>query len=70
VLGSVHSFPQAAHAANTYRPRFQVKARASYTHESNGTRLQLNLYTILHYTILYGVLRKNGGSEGGSNSVQ
>jgi len=30
VLGSVHAFSQAVHAANTYRPRFQVEARTSY----------------------------------------
>jgi len=29
VLGSVHAFSQAVHAANTYRPRFQVKTRPS-----------------------------------------
>jgi len=29
VLGSVHAFSQAVHAANTYRPRFQVRARPS-----------------------------------------
>ena len=26
VLGSVHAFSQAVHAANTYGPRFQVRA--------------------------------------------
>jgi len=38
VLGSVRAFSQALHAANTYRPRFQVWTRPSYfeavAHES------------------------------------
>jgi len=29
VLGSLHAFSQAVHAANTYRPRFQVSTRPS-----------------------------------------
>jgi len=29
VLGGVHAFVLAVHAANTYRPRFQVRARPS-----------------------------------------
>jgi len=29
VLGSVHASSQAVHAAKTYRPRFQVRARPS-----------------------------------------
>ena len=29
VLGSVHGISQALHAANTYRTRFQVRARPS-----------------------------------------
>jgi len=29
VFGSVHTLSQAVHAANTYRPRFQVRARPS-----------------------------------------
>jgi len=32
VLGSVHAVSQAAHAPNTYRPRFQVRFRRSYVH--------------------------------------
>jgi len=31
VLGSVRAFSQALHAANTYRPRFQVRTRPSYS---------------------------------------
>jgi len=34
VLVSARAFHQAAHAANTYRPRFQVRARPSYLHVS------------------------------------
>jgi len=30
VLGGVQASSQAVHAANTYRPRFQVRARPSY----------------------------------------
>jgi len=33
VFGSVHAFYQAVHAAITYRPRFQVRTRPSYTHD-------------------------------------
>jgi len=29
VVGNVHAFSQAVHDANTYRPRFQVRARPS-----------------------------------------
>ena len=32
VLGSVHACFQAVHAANTYRPRFQVRIRPSYVY--------------------------------------
>jgi len=31
VLGRVHASSQVVHAANTYRPRFQVRARPSYS---------------------------------------
>ena len=31
MLGSVHAFFQAVHAANAYRPRFQVRAQPSYS---------------------------------------
>jgi len=31
VFVSVYAVSQAAHAANTYRPRFQVRARPSYS---------------------------------------
>jgi len=30
MLGSVHAFSRVVHAANIYRPRFQVRTRPSY----------------------------------------
>ena len=36
MLGSVHAFSQAVHAANTYRPWFQVRARPPYLTTSSA----------------------------------
>jgi len=46
VLGSVHAIFQAAHAANTYRPRFQVRTRPSYVlnTRSEGEQAEFVLY--------------------------
>jgi len=54
VSGSVHAFSQAAHAANTYRPRFQVRTRPSYGQATEAAlNAQVDLYTRLLFPILY-----------------
>jgi len=39
VLGSVRAFSEALHAANPYRPRFQVRTRPSYCNRRFSTSL-------------------------------
>ena len=41
MLGSVDAFSQAAHAANTYRTRFQVRARRFYVGNTSSPMVDI-----------------------------
>jgi len=68
VLGGVHAFSQAVHAANIYRPKFQVGARLPNAHIWTGCLpLAICMTEEVQYTENTGGERLGGGQDTGKS---